>query len=117
LPPVLQRQARAHVPNAQTQDGYRPWHGICGVSQGGAGASRHLPTRVNWTGSDVDVCRAIAAAIFNDPSKVKFVPLVGQGTASRRYSPAKIDLPLAQYDLDAFPRHLTRRELHRRDLL
>ena len=29
----------------------------------------------NWTGLDVDVCRAIAAAIFNDPTKVKFVPL------------------------------------------
>ena len=28
-----------------------------------------------WTGLDVDVCRAIAAAIFNDASKVKFVPL------------------------------------------
>ena len=28
-----------------------------------------------WTGLDVDVCRAIAAAIFNDPTKVKFVPL------------------------------------------
>lgn len=28
-----------------------------------------------WTGLDVDLCRAIAAAIFNDASKVKFVPL------------------------------------------
>ncbi|HXF87856.1 MAG TPA: amino acid ABC transporter substrate-binding protein [Xanthobacteraceae bacterium] len=28
-----------------------------------------------WTGLDVDFCRAIAAAIFNDPNKVKFVPL------------------------------------------
>ena len=28
-----------------------------------------------WTGLDVDVCRAVAAAIFNDASKVKFVPL------------------------------------------
>jgi general L-amino acid transport system substrate-binding protein len=28
-----------------------------------------------WTGLDVDLCRAIAAAIFNDPTKVKFVPL------------------------------------------
>jgi general L-amino acid transport system substrate-binding protein len=28
-----------------------------------------------WTGLDVDVCRAIAAAIFNDPNKVKFVAL------------------------------------------
>jgi general L-amino acid transport system substrate-binding protein len=29
----------------------------------------------NWVGFDVDFCRAIAAAIFNDPTKVKFVPL------------------------------------------
>src|SRR5436309_6727791 len=29
----------------------------------------------NWAGLDVDVCRAIAAAIFNDAAKVKFVPL------------------------------------------
>jgi general L-amino acid transport system substrate-binding protein len=29
----------------------------------------------NWTGLDVDICRAIAAAIFNDPAKVKFIPL------------------------------------------
>jgi general L-amino acid transport system substrate-binding protein len=28
-----------------------------------------------WTGLDVDLCRAIAAAIFNDATKVKFVPL------------------------------------------
>src|SRR5450631_1550898 len=28
-----------------------------------------------WTGLDVDFCRAVAAAIFNDASKVKFVPL------------------------------------------
>src|SRR5581483_10079959 len=32
----------------------------------------------NWTGFDVDYCRAIAAAIFNDPTKVKFVPLTAQ---------------------------------------
>src|SRR6188474_3071239 len=28
-----------------------------------------------WTGLDVDFCRAIAAAIFDNPNKVKFVPL------------------------------------------
>ena len=28
-----------------------------------------------WTGLDVDFCRAVAAAIFNDADKVKFVPL------------------------------------------
>jgi general L-amino acid transport system substrate-binding protein len=29
----------------------------------------------NWTGIDVELCRAVAAAIFNDPNKVKFVAL------------------------------------------
>ena len=32
----------------------------------------------NWIGFDVDFCRAIAAAIFNDPTKVKFVPLTAK---------------------------------------
>jgi len=46
----------------------------CGVSQGLAGFS--LPdANNNWTGMDVDFCRAVAAAIFNDPNKVKFSPL------------------------------------------
>ena len=39
-------------------------------------------TQGNWTGFDVDFCRAIAAAIFNDSSKVKFVPL----TAANRFT-------------------------------
>ncbi|CCD85110.1 General L-amino acid-binding periplasmic protein AapJ [Bradyrhizobium sp. ORS 285] len=46
----------------------------CGVSQGLPGFS-NPDDKGNWTGLDVDVCRAIAAAIFNDPTKVKFVPL------------------------------------------
>ena len=46
----------------------------CGVSQGLPGFSSP-DDKGNWTGIDVDVCRAIAAAIFNDTSKVKFVPL------------------------------------------
>jgi general L-amino acid transport system substrate-binding protein len=29
----------------------------------------------NWTGMDVEFCRAISAAIFNDPNKVRFIPL------------------------------------------
>ena len=28
-----------------------------------------------WRGFDVDFCRALAAAIFNDASKVRFIPL------------------------------------------
>ena len=46
----------------------------CGVSQGLPGFSTP-DDKGNWTGLDVDVCRAIAAAIFGDPTKVKFVPL------------------------------------------
>src|SRR5258708_23780922 len=32
----------------------------------------------NWTGLDVDYCRAIAAALFNDATKVKFVALTAR---------------------------------------
>ena len=46
----------------------------CGVSQGLPGFSTP-DDKGNWTGLDVDICRAIAAAVFNDPTKVKFVPL------------------------------------------
>ncbi|MDQ4060414.1 MAG: amino acid ABC transporter substrate-binding protein [Pseudomonadota bacterium] len=46
----------------------------CGVSQGLPGFS-NPDARGNWTGLDVDVCRAIAAAVFNDPNKVKYTPL------------------------------------------
>jgi general L-amino acid transport system substrate-binding protein len=46
----------------------------CGVSQGLPGFSTP-DDKGNWTGLDVDICRGIAAAIFNDASKIKFVPL------------------------------------------
>ncbi len=47
---------------------------VCGVSQGLPGFSSP-DDRGNWTGLDVDFCRAIAAAIFGDATKVKFTPL------------------------------------------
>ncbi len=50
---------------------------ICGVSTGLAGFS--LPdTQGNWRGFDVDYCRALAIALFNDPTKVRFVPTTAQ---------------------------------------
>jgi general L-amino acid transport system substrate-binding protein len=50
---------------------------ICGSNPGLPGFG--LPDdQGNWTGFDVDFCRAIAAAIFDDPSKVKFVPLTAK---------------------------------------
>ena len=49
----------------------------CGSHVGLAGFS--LPAKDgSWSGFDVDFCRAIAAAIFNDPTKVKFVPTTSQ---------------------------------------
>jgi general L-amino acid transport system substrate-binding protein len=47
---------------------------VCGVTQGLPGFSSP-DDRGNWTGLDVDLCRAIAASIFNDVNKVKFSPL------------------------------------------
>jgi general L-amino acid transport system substrate-binding protein len=49
----------------------------CGVSQGLIGFS-NPDAQNNWTGMDVDFCRAVAAAVFNDPQKVKFTPLTAK---------------------------------------
>jgi general L-amino acid transport system substrate-binding protein len=49
----------------------------CGVSGGLAGFAQP-DDKGNWTGIDVDFCRALAAAIFNDPTKVKFLPLTAK---------------------------------------
>src|SRR5262249_22908154 len=51
----------------------------CGVNPNLQGFSTR-DAKGAWTGFDVDLCRALAAAIFNDPSKVEFTPL---GTAER----------------------------------
>jgi general L-amino acid transport system substrate-binding protein len=50
---------------------------ICGVHTGLAGFSA-ADSQGNWSGLDVDVCKAIAAALLGDASKVKWVPLVAQ---------------------------------------
>lgn len=46
----------------------------CGVSPGVPGFSLPNPQGV-WSGLDVDVCRGVAAAIFNDAKKIEFTPL------------------------------------------
>src|SRR5260370_41823398 len=47
---------------------------ICGSGTGLAGVG--LPDDQGvWKGLDVDECRAIAAAIFNDPGKVRYLPI------------------------------------------
>jgi len=46
----------------------------CGTNTGLAGFATP-DNQGNWTGLDVDVCRAIAAAVLGDATKIKFVPL------------------------------------------
>jgi general L-amino acid transport system substrate-binding protein len=50
---------------------------ICGVNTSLAGFSQP-DSQGRWTGLDVDVCRAIAAAVFGDVSKVDFKPTTAQ---------------------------------------
>lgn len=50
---------------------------LCGVSGGLAGFSQP-DDKGTWTGLDVDFCRALAAAVFNDATKVKFLPLTAK---------------------------------------
>jgi len=69
---------------------------ICGVSQGLPGFS-NPDDKGNWTGFDVDFCRAIAAALLNDAGKVKFTPL----SAKDRFEPLKTG------DIDLLSRNTT----------
>ena len=50
---------------------------VCGVNTGLAGFSA-ADSSGNWTGLDVDMCKAVAAAVLSDASKVKYVPLNAQ---------------------------------------
>ena len=49
----------------------------CGVSDGLPGFS-YADEKGNYNGIDVDVCRAVAAAVFGDAGKVKFTPLTAK---------------------------------------
>ncbi|OOZ45418.1 amino acid ABC transporter substrate-binding protein [Solemya velum gill symbiont] len=53
----------------------------CGVTTGLTGFSAP-DDKGNWTGIDVDGCRAVAAAVFGDAKAVKFTPL----TAKERFT-------------------------------
>jgi general L-amino acid transport system substrate-binding protein len=68
----------------------------CGVSQGVPGFS-NPDANDNWTGIDVDVCRAVAAAVLGDATKVKFTPL----TAKERF------IALQSGEIDVLSRNTT----------
>ena len=68
----------------------------CGVSQGLPGFS-NADDGGNWTGIDVDLCKAVAAAVFGDPNKVKFSPL----SAKQRFT------ALSSGEIDILSRNTT----------
>jgi len=49
----------------------------CGVNTGLAGFSQP-DSKGEWRGIDVDLCRAVAAAVFGDASKLRYTPLTAQ---------------------------------------
>jgi general L-amino acid transport system substrate-binding protein len=72
--------------------------GMLNCGSNGTIAGFGLPdAQGRWTGLDVDFCKAIAAAIFNDANKVKFVPL----TARDRFT------ALQSGDVDVLARNTT----------
>jgi general L-amino acid transport system substrate-binding protein len=71
-------------------------HLICGASQGTVGFGAP-DGQGYWRGLDIETCRAVAVAIFNDKEKVEFVPLSGQ-----QRIPA-----LQTGEIDMLPRTLT----------
>ena len=69
---------------------------ICGVNAGLPGFSAQ-DEEGNWSGLDVDFCKAVAAGIFGDSSKVEFVGL----NASQRFP------TLASGNIDVLARNTT----------
>src|SRR5882757_7684074 len=51
---------------------------ICGVATGGLAGFMLADSQGKWKGLDVDVCRAVAAALFGDSEKVKYTPVSAQ---------------------------------------
>lgn len=72
----------ANTVSADTLDSVKEkGHVQCGVSTGLPGFS-NADASGNWQGLDVDVCRAVAAAVLGDAGKVKYTPL----TAKERFT-------------------------------
>ena len=69
----------------------------CGVSTGLAGFSQKDEEKGTWSGIDVDVCRAVAAAVLGDASKVQYKPL----TAKERF------IALQSGEIDLLSRNTT----------
>ena len=89
--------AAASAASAQTLNSIKQ-RGVLNCGSNGTLAGFGSPdAQGRWTGLDVDFCRALSAAIFNDPTKIKFVPL----TARDRFT------ALQSGDVDVLARNTT----------
>ncbi|MBF0194186.1 MAG: amino acid ABC transporter substrate-binding protein [Magnetococcales bacterium] len=74
LPILIGTQAQAAVESLTRSNIITKGYLRCGVHTGLQGFS--IPdSKGNWSGIDVDFCRAVAAAVLSDSNKVKFIPL------------------------------------------
>ena len=88
---------------------------LCGVNTGLPGFS--IPDdKGNWTGFDVDFCRAVAAAIFDDPNKAQ-VHSARRQRALQGTAEPQGGYPVAQLDLEHVARDQLRPVFPRRRLL
>ena len=87
----------------------------CGVNTGLAGFSQPDSKGV-WRGIDVDVCRAVAAAVFGDAAKVRYTPLTAQQRFTALQS-GEVDILSRNTTWTLIARHQPRPQLRRRELL
>ncbi|WBV43143.1 amino acid ABC transporter substrate-binding protein [Pseudoroseomonas cervicalis] len=97
LPAAAQQPAPQQQGAAATLDAIRSRGTLsCGVNTGLAGFAQP-DSQGRWTGFDVEYCRALAVALFNDASKVRYVPT----TAQNRFT------ALQSGEIDVLPRNTT----------
>ncbi|MCW8086743.1 amino acid ABC transporter substrate-binding protein [Sabulicella glaciei] len=77
-PAAQPQQQQQAAPSGSTIDAIRSRGTlVCGVNTGLAGFGAPNSQGV-WSGFDVDYCRAVAIALFNDANKVRYVPTTAQ---------------------------------------
>jgi general L-amino acid transport system substrate-binding protein len=88
---------------------------ICGVNTGLAGFAA-ADSQGNWSGLDVDVCKALAAATLGDAEQGQ-VCAAERAAALHRAAVRRDRRAVAQHHLDADARRVAGPALHRRHLL
>lgn len=83
---VFSGSAQAYTKEEAVQRGYL----LCGVSTGSPGFSS-VDTEGKWRGLDVDICRAVAAAVFGSATKVEYLPLP-EGEAFTALLTGRVDI-------------------------